>query len=245
MNLTAYAADLAPLIDRLFIAGHRAAGKHAQALGERLQVSSFGILIDLRTLLLGPRGMSFEEARSIQRYLNASGTEAGLLEEERAGRLVRSGDRWMPTETGRELLLGLSEALERGTADLWLTVVSAADRYKERFYPALEALLDARTTIPRSAPFACWQCVAELRYLRADVYAEAWRNAGLDSSGILALTSLCHAQGPIDVEQIGGGMPYPEKVAGSLEHLRARGWLHELKRRVGADGTRTECSIVD
>ncbi len=31
------------------------------------------------------------------------------------------------------------------------------------------------------------------------------------------------------VEQISRQMPYPDEVAGSLERLRARGWLQELK----------------
>jgi hypothetical protein len=240
--LPEFAATLAPEVDRAFIAGHTAARPFARVLAARLALNGFGILVDLRLPLLHSRGMSYAEARAIQRYIDPDQTQAGIDEVVARGLIAPRDGRWLPTELGRGVLDGLTAGLVDGTATLWseqgvscstvikvaTTVIDTVSASPESL-PAFRAVLAGRPPTGFAVPYTCWWCVAALRYLRADDHAAAWMSAGLDAPGASVLTHLCHNHSAQSVTEIGDRVAWRGSLGAALDRLRSAKLIEEAK----------------
>jgi IS5 family transposase len=241
-QLHSYVAHLAPEVDRLFIAGHRAARPFATTAAEALRFNGFGALVDFRRPLLHPEGMELRSALALERYLNPAGVEAMLDRHVAAGHLTRRGDRFAATETGRRVLETLSAALIQGLNSLWAdrkadvadanvltsrVVLRGTVILSEDSFPAFYANAADRNAEP-GTPFGLWSDLATLRYLRADAHALAWREAGLARTEILCLTELCHRETAVDVSALEEAMTLPRvELAAALSRLRLFGWVDD------------------
>jgi hypothetical protein len=239
-EMASFAADLSPEIDRLFIAGHRAARPLAMALRDRVGLDEFGCLIDLRLQLLAPNGMSFDEARAIQRYIAPAETLRSIQNAVEGRLIQKAADRWSPTPLGHEVLDGLTEALIVGTGELWhaheanclraidwmdmvITHVSLDDSAE---VPAFNAVLRGRPVVATPWAYHVWWHLVALRYLRADLHAAAWRHAGLTMDEVVTLTHLCHNQTGDCVTE--SGALSPSRIA-ALARLATMGWIEEAE----------------
>ena len=144
-DLAGFAARLAPQVDRLFRAGHAAARPLGGPLIRAAGLTSAGLLIDLRTILLSPAGATPREACAIERYVDPAGVRAMLAQHVGQGLLERRGERFVPADRGRELLLGLTAALGQGGTSLWQ---DRADEVEEAGALAERAVAAAAGTLP-------------------------------------------------------------------------------------------------
>ncbi len=245
--LARFAADLAPPIDRLFVAGHMAARPHAKSLRERLGIRSFGPLIDLRVLLLSLRGMTLAQAAVLQRYVDPADIARALDEEVAHDLLGRRESTYYPTARGRDVLLALTEALERGVNELWSectvevmalesisgTIVRQnASRLDASRYPAFTAVSQGYVAPKASPAYRLWSNLAALRYLRADAHALAWEEVALRRDSIQCLTELRHAvEGRSVVELMSALGSGREEIEAGLHPLGSRGWAVQSQER--------------
>src|SRR5215470_4495574 len=106
---SAYAAAIAPHIDRTVAAIHPAARPAAAAVLQAAGLSGAGVLVPLLTpLLAGPAETS--TLHSVVRYEPYEGFVAALDEQGRQGLLTQSGGTVSATPAGRDVLLGLRRA---------------------------------------------------------------------------------------------------------------------------------------
>ena len=239
-ELTLYVAAVAPEVDRLFIAGHRAARPFAVELSQRLGVISFGPLIDLRRQLLSLSGMTVQDAHWKQRSTPLDELQASLEDGVSRGLLRREASLFTPTDQGREVLDGLTDALSGGLAPLWgngaeleqaiqaveMVIQHAENTLDPVDYPAFTVEHAGAGVDPSNYPLALWTHLSTLRYLRADAHALAWRPFTETWPEKILLTGLCYTNGSnrVDVRREesmliddGGSTPH-------FANLEARGW---------------------
>jgi DNA-binding MarR family transcriptional regulator len=234
------AREIAPEVDRLFRAGHRAAAPRVQPVRERFQLQTFGALIDLRKLLLAPAGMLLKEALALERYQAPERVAEALQGHVEEGLVRRDGDVFRPTERGRAVLLALTEVQEEAVSNLWVgreermpELSALLDRAAERaaatlpaeLYPAFTAERQGYMPTGAAPAYRIWSLLATLRYLRADAHALAWREAALTTTQILVISALWRDPGQT-MEQLSGALPALalEEVLGEL---RQRGWARQ------------------
>lgn len=260
---SSFEAALAPHIDRLFVAGHRAARPYASEVRRGLDIPHFGGLIDLRKLLLSPRGVSVEEGHALERYTSRQSVESGLRQHLRQGLVQEEAGRYLPTERGRDVLLRLTDALIRGVTMLWIeneadvqtarqvtaqAVEYAAEVVQSWQYPAFNA--ERRGYMPAGAPppFELWSRLATLRYLRADAHALAWKEAGLDATQIQVLTALWKEPAVVHADRLYSTVSIsPELLLEAGEVLQARDWVtkHEDMLSISPEGRRARAAIEE
>jgi hypothetical protein len=191
--------------------------------------------------LLSASGVTLAQAQVKNRYADPRGLLALLEEHVQQGLLQRTGEVYRPTERGRDVLLGLTEALNQGTASLWsqfrtalpeaveltrAVIERAVELLPASRYPAFAAECSGYMPAHPLRGFALFTHLATLRYLRADAHALAWSGAGLDATQATCLTELRQATAPVEVEELPGGRD-PEAralLATALDRLRGRGW---------------------
>ncbi|HLJ67416.1 MAG TPA: hypothetical protein VKX16_08655 [Chloroflexota bacterium] len=194
-------------IDRLVIAGHRAAAPFARQLREELglnHMQDFGVLPTCRRLLLVPHGMTLAEGLALNRYHPPEEVKSTLQRHVDEDLLTSGGSRYAVTPSGRMLLIRLTSMLQTAIDSLWTdgatvrgavtaasALLKAVPALPRALYPAFSA--DRAGYLPRDASpaFRLWSTLGTLRYLRADAHALAWRDAGLSAPEIVALTGLC------------------------------------------------------
>jgi hypothetical protein len=241
-DLIAFVTRLAPEVDRLFIAGHRAAAPLARDVRERIGLPRT-VLIDLRTLLLSAAGMTLEEAAALERYQDLAHISTLIEEHVKHGLLRREGRRIHPTAVGRDILLRLTDTLAQAVAALWPderdtaaaactanAVIERAKSLPPHRYPAFSA--ESVGYLPRSPSpaMALWSSLSGLRYLRADAHALAWLEAGLTVQEIEILTALRYKLGADGVTTMRGNHDAIEgPILAALEALQARGWVTDSK----------------
>jgi DNA-binding MarR family transcriptional regulator len=235
-----FVAQLAPQVDRLFIAVHRAAGPAGRVILDELGLQNFGVLVDLRKLMLSPSGMLPGQAEALERYRDPREIDADLDAHVRQGLLQRQGERIFPTEEGREILLRLTRNLARSAETLWPdeettsrsagVAMEAIDRaasiVSAESYPAFTAEAAGYMPADGSSSMRLWSGLSSLRYLRADSHTLAWREAGLTLWEISILTSLCNNQSPNRVKEVRPGEHVDEsRPRAALGSLRKRHWV--------------------
>ncbi|HEX6506988.1 MAG TPA: hypothetical protein VF221_05080 [Chloroflexota bacterium] len=240
-DLIEFVERLAPQVDRLVIAGHRAAAPHARDLRESYHIQSVGLLIDLRKLILGHDGLQPQAALTFERYLDPVNVAATLDAHVEEGMLVRVGSRYRPTDRGREVLLALTDAQARGTDELWRAArdLAEADRLagdavfegsrnldSDR-YPAFSLDRAGYEPPEMSHSFSLWTHLTSLRYARADAHALAWQEADLDALGVRLLTDICHKKGPTSVTTFADALACsdPSALEARLQDMQHRGWM--------------------
>ena len=244
-KLIRYAAAVAPEVDRLFIAGHRAARPFALALRRRLGVTSFGPLIDLRRQLLSSPCMTVQDAHWKQRGTALDELQGALEDSVNAGLLRRAGSLFTPTDRGREVLDGLTDALSRGLAPLWgngaelekaiqpaeMVIQQAGKTLDPIDYPAFTVESAGARVDPSHYPLALWTHLSTLRSLRADAHALAWRPFTEVWPEKILLTALCYIKGPngVDVRREESTVLDDDRLREDLATLEKRGWA----RRAG------------
>jgi hypothetical protein len=219
-DLIDYARTIAPHIDRLAIAVHKHGRPASRALLQEFGLSSAGILIDARSMLLaGP--LTLDDLATIERYAPREELSATLEEHVHQGLLVRD-DRtetlvYHTTARGQDLLLRLSDLQGRTIAALWavhnemlpdlapaatrITDHAAAGLPLER-YPAFR--LEHAAPVPLGAPLAyvLLMRLTALRYLRADAHATALAAHQLDAIQATTLTLLWQSVAPLTTDEI-------------------------------------------
>jgi len=235
-----YAAAVAPEVDRLFITGHRAARPFALKLRQRLGTTSFGPLIDLRGQLLSSSGMTMQDAHWKQRGVPLDELEGALEDSVSRGLLGRVGNLFTPTERGREVLDGLTDALSRGLGLLWgnggeleqaiqtveIVVQHAETSLDPIDYPAFTVERAGAGVDPSNQPLTLWTHLSTLRSLRADAQALAWLPITELWSEKILLTALCYTVGPnsVDVRREESVLIDDDHVTENLVTLEKRGW---------------------
>jgi hypothetical protein len=236
-------------VDQLFIAGHRAATPQARPLLADLGLPNFGVLIDLRKLLLAPSGMELWQAEALERYQDPRGIDKALEAHVEQRLVLRTGNHFAPSAPGRTLLLRLTDLLSAAVEDIWgeepacasaartahALVDSARTRLSEADYPAFAS--ESRGYMPDAAPSSMqlWSALASLRYLRADAHALAWAGEGLSAREIAILSALCEDVGVFDVTTLPGATyGGVEGVMRALNSLALRGWASESEGTAGA-----------
>lgn len=246
-ELIRYVAAVAPEVDRLFIAGHRAARPFAVELSQRLGVTSFGPLIDLRRQLLSLSGMTVQVAHWKQRGTPLDELQASLEDGVSRGLLRREASLFTPTDRGREVLDGLTDALSGGLAPLWgngaeleqaiqaveMVIQHAENTLNPVDYPAFTVEHAGAGVDPSNYPLALWTHLSTLRYLRADAHALAWRPFTEMWPEKILLTALCYTNGSnrVDVRREESRLIDDDRLSPYLATLKERSWA-----RQAADG---------
>jgi hypothetical protein len=237
-DLIAFVARLAPEVDRLFITGHRAAAPLARDLRAQLG-SPRTVLVDFRKLLLAPPGMTQQQGEALERYRDREEIAATIEQHVEQGLVYRDGERIVLTPRGRDLLLRLTDILDRAVSGLWAsapTTTRAADTARAAVemarnlpsdrYPAFSAERAGFMPDSPSPAMLLWSNLATLRYLRADAHALAWREAGLTVREVSILTDLRYKPDSRGVRSVPEGDDAAQgPVSVALEALRRRGWL--------------------
>ena len=244
-ELMEFAAALAPVVDRLFITGHRAARPFAVELRQRLGVSSFGPLIDLRRQLLSPSGMTVQDALRKQPGTPLDELQAALQDSVINGLLEGEGTLFTPTDRGCQVLDGLTDALSRGLGSLWrdaagpehairavdMVIQHAGNTLAAADYPAFTVERAGADANPTDYPLTLWTHLSTLRYLRADAHALAWHPFTDMWSETITLTALCYTEGSnrVDVRREERTLIDDDCFSQPFAALEERGWA----RRVG------------
>jgi len=245
------AAVVAAEVDRLFIAGHRAARPFALDLRQRLGVTSLGPLIDLRRQLLSSSGMTVQDAHWKQRGMPLDELQASLEDSVSDGLLNRAGNLFTPTERGREVLDGLTDALSRGPAPRWgrgaelgqaiqgadMVIQHAGNTLDAVDYPAFRVERAGAGVDPSTQPSALWRHLSTLRSLRVDAHDLAWRPFTELGPEKKLLTALCYTDGPnsVDVRREESMLLDDDHLTENLVTLEKRGWARR-------DGDRWEAT---
>jgi hypothetical protein len=233
-ELVEYAGELAPHVDRLFIAVHRAARPFAESVLGELRALRLGFLIDLRKLTLAPHGMTVEQALAFERYIDAAHLLAALDENQRQGMIARRGVTFQPTATGRRILLAITEAQAKAAVQLWSglepnmpdviqslhrVVDHAAQTLDRSHYPVFTSERLGYLPADPAPAYMLFTHISTLRYLRADAHALAWREAGLTASQAVCVATLLKE--PEQIKQL----ERFEHHAEALESLNHKGWI--------------------
>jgi len=243
-ELLNYTTAVAPEVDRLFIAGHRAARPFTVKLRQRLGLTSFGPLIDLRRQLLSSSGMTLQDAHWKQRGTALDELQGALEDSVNAGLLRREGSLFTPTDRGHEVLDGLTDALSRGLAPLWgngaeleqamyaldMVIQQAGKTLDPVDYPAFTVERAGADVDPSNYPLALWTHLSTLRSLRADAHALAWHPFTEVWPEKILLTALCYTNGPngVDVKREESTLLDDDRLTENLAILEKRGWARRL-----------------
>ncbi|HEX8919019.1 MAG TPA: hypothetical protein VF898_10995 [Chloroflexota bacterium] len=232
-DLPTFAADIAPHVDRLFIAGHHAARPFARLIAAEFGIRSFGLLIDLRRPLLCPGGISAAEVEFINRYYMPQDLSASLQAHVLEGLLWRDNAFYLPTSLGKAVLQRLTQGLSSGLSQEWTdagristasalaenVVQEAASTYDAASAPAFSAQRPDCPPADQTPSFRLWDRLLLLRYLRADCHANTWKEAGLDAPRAGVLDAFWHAAGPLVVTG------HLNRNNPPLLSLQERGWV--------------------
>jgi DNA-binding MarR family transcriptional regulator len=239
-SLLDFIVELAPHVDRVFIAGHRLAASYARSLRDEFGLSNFGVLIDFRRQLLGAGRLPLADAAAIERYVDIVGVKRTLERHIAEGFLEARDDLYVPTPSGERLLLRLTQALEDGLRPLqwsedrvnrlnrWCEAIidEGARHLRTELYPAFTADRFGFVPAHPSPNFRLWTSIGTLRYLRADAHARAWHEHRLHMHEIVLLTMLCYKEQPSSVDTLEDSLGLPLTSIGKAgESLRKRGCL--------------------
>lgn len=193
-----FAPLIAPVIDRLVIAVHRASKEPGRTLIQRLGLTDLSSLIELR-LALPARPVSQPALRAINRYFSSAEVDAWLDRQEEA-RTVRVAPDGMIhlTDRSREFYAELFPLHDSVAANLWRSrehnLPTIADLTNRVLMAGVETGGDAVAAItpPYEAANAgpallLFNRLAALRYHRADAHAAAWSAGGLTAAEVVAL----------------------------------------------------------
>lgn len=238
-EMVTYAATIAPHVDRLAVAVHGLARPAAGELLREFGLTSAGILVDARALLLA-ESITLDDLATIERYAPREALAAALEEHVRQGLLERDDDAeaslYACTTRGRDLLLRLTELQGAAITALWSghaaglgALEAAATRVADYAagtlpldqYPAFRAQHAAPAPLGATQAHLLLTRLTMLRYLRADAHAAAWSAQGLDAAPAGALTRLWCAATPPGSDDLSG-------AASALEALRERGLAEQV-----------------
>lgn len=191
----AFAAEIAPHIDRASISVHHAAGPTGAQLVRVAGLPHAGVLVDLLVPLLAGSA-EIPALHSIERYTPYERFVGAIDDHVTQGMLTRSGDVVSATPAGLELLTDLRHAQGIAITALWLdrpdtvaTLRPLVDRVLDSIDvggPAF-ALLKPPDQAD-SAAHSLHDRMTALRYYRAEAHAAAWQAAGLTAAEIVELT---------------------------------------------------------
>lgn len=192
LDLSAFARDVAPHIDRLAIAVHQHARPAGRALISSYGLPNAGVLIDVRALLLdGP--ITLEELATIERYAARDRLHATLDEHVCQGMLQHTDSgRYALTGRGQALLSQLTTMQGQTITSLWSAhasqlptlvgattrAIDAAGALPNQRYPAFYLMRNAPDPPQPSPAHLLLTRLTTLRYLRADAHAAAWAAHG-------------------------------------------------------------------
>lgn len=191
----AYAALIAPVLDRVAIGAHLA--RPAEALPEIRQrhgIERLGFLLEFRNPVLAGVRIPLAGVRAVVRY-----PPPGFVEEELAamvggGLVTIDGDDLAPTERAQAVVDDLVSVLDHVVGELWAGRASSVERLQSLVEAAIDgaratggAAFAVQTSAPaalpgRSAAFQLWNHLWPLRYHRADAHAAAWAADGLTAT---------------------------------------------------------------
>lgn len=236
--LTAYAAEVAPHVDRLAIAVHKHGRPAAQEVLRGFGLSGAGVLIDARAALLA-EPITLDDLTVIARYAPRAALSAALDEHVRQGLLTRD-DAGTPsyacTMRGRDLLLRLTELQGQTITVLWAVraaelpaLAAAATRIGDRaaavlpldLYPAFRGQHAAPAPLGGTPAHLLLTRLTTLRYLRADAHTLALEAHGLEGTQAHVLTALWRAAEPLAPRDITGE---PDAVDAALAALLRDGF---------------------
>jgi hypothetical protein len=195
-------ALVAPAIDRVFIAGMRAARDGGTpALGQRYGgPAATGFLIDFRTRLAAPDGVvSGAGFTAVTRYGDPNDCQRTLDKQVAHGMIYRLDDGGFgATPRGRAFLADVYELHARVTEELWggqpERMARLIDRLGRMLAAAATETGDAFHAVgppyePDGTPpgVLLLNRLGTLRYHRADAHAAAWTAAGHTARGIVSL----------------------------------------------------------
>ncbi|MGI8692096.1 MAG: hypothetical protein ACR2JK_04245 [Geodermatophilaceae bacterium] len=184
---------IAPVIDRLVIAVHRAGSERGRALAQRLGLIQFGFLIELR-LALPVRPVSPAGVRAITRYAASADVESSLVGHAQDGLVTIGPDGSIDaTDRSREFYTELFPLHDEVATELWTaradTLPALGELTNRVLLEGIPTGGDAvgATTPPYEPPGAgpallLFNRLAALRYHRADAHAAAWSAAGLTAA---------------------------------------------------------------
>jgi hypothetical protein len=197
-----FAAFVAPVISRVFVAGMESGRAHGgrELVGRYGGAAAVGNLIEFGTSLAWPgRVVSPTEAAGVIRYRDPEDFRRSIDEHVGHGTLEWTEDGgFRATETGLTFLADLFDLHARSTGELW----RLSKDMLARLTPVLETLVRAAAATggdafaamapvwePRGAPagLLVLNRVSALRYHRADAHAAAWTAAGLTAAQIVAM----------------------------------------------------------
>ncbi|MGI8699266.1 MAG: hypothetical protein ACR2J0_09020 [Mycobacteriales bacterium] len=193
----AFAAQVAPAVDRVAIGVHVASRSEAAQVLRRFGLPSAVPLIELR-LGLPLRPIPLVQARAVLRYVAEADFQAHLLGQVAAGILTVRDEHIALTGRGQECCTALAEVHERTADVLWRGRAQSLPRLGAlagRLLTAAQA--DAGPAFRGSAPsyepvgaspgLLLFGQLCALRLHRADAHAAAWAEAGLSAEQIQAL----------------------------------------------------------
>lgn len=242
-ELVAYARDIAPEIDRLAIAVHRQARPAAPPLLHEFGLTSAGILVDARALLLAG-AITLDDLAQVARVAPRDELAAALEEHVRQDLLERDEASevflYACTTRGRDLLLRLTALQGEAITTLWAAheaslgvLASLATRVSDHAaatlpldrYPAFRGQHAAPAPLGATPAHLLLTRLTMLRYLRADAHAAAWQAQGLGAAQAGALTALWRASGALSAVDLNG--PGNDRAMATLAALRKRGLVAE------------------
>lgn len=186
---------VAPIVDRVTIAVHRASREQGRELLTRFGLPGAGLLIGLR-LALPTRPVP--HARAVARYLPEADFRAELSGQAERGMLVLSDGALDVTDRGRELYREMFALHDRIASALWQGRAGALPRLADltgRMVaaglaepgPAFAATAPAYEPADATRALVLFNRLTSLRQHRADAHAAAWSEAGLSVEQIQAL----------------------------------------------------------
>lgn len=191
----AFAAEIAPLVDRATISVHRAVGPTGGQLVRAADLPRAGVLVDLLVPLLA--GSAVRSAlHSIERYTPYEKFCGTIDEHVIQGMLTLTGEIVSATPAGLELLADIRRAQGFAAAAFWSDRLDSVALLRPLVDRVLDSIDDGGPAFALmkppaqadSAAQALHDRVTALRYYRADAHAAAWAAAGLTAAEIPELT---------------------------------------------------------
>lgn len=199
LSPAAFAALVAPAVDRAFVTGMRAAGPKGRDVVMAHGGAAAGFLIDLRNPLAAGRSLTRDELAAVNRYRDPAALDDGLAASVAQGLLAVAPDgRVTATVSGHAFLRDLFALHHDALAAQWGSHDARVDRLNQLLARTLAEA--ARTGgvawRAQAPPYETGQTspqvrllnrLATLRWHRADAHAAAWQAAGLTAAEMVAL----------------------------------------------------------
>jgi hypothetical protein len=203
-----YAALVAPVISRVFIAGMRSGGADGRDLVASYGGRAVGYLIDLRNPFAAGRALTRADLAHVYRYHEPAEIDETVARSVEHGLLARTADGALtPTERGRAFLRDLSALHASRLEQRWgptsgqIGLTPNGERVARLNDLLLRVLAEAATTGGAAwavqapphepdgtpAPVVLLNRLSTLRYHRADAHAAAWQEAGLTAAEMVAM----------------------------------------------------------